>query len=82
MAFSSKELALVAVSGAGSSIQHIYLYANTAGDTVTAANFFDGAADQINTGDILFVAGASPRLTSLTNTAGVITLTDIDVTAA
>lgn len=82
MAFARSELALIAQSGAGSSYNHVYLYANTAGDTVTAANFFDDAADQINTGDILFVTGTTPRLTSLTNTAGVITLTDIDVTAA
>lgn len=82
MAFDRKELALVAVSGAGDAVSHVYLYANSAEDTVTAANFFDPAADQINTGDILFVTGGVPRLTSLTNTAGVITLTDIDVTAA
>lgn len=82
MAYDSKQMALVAVSGAGAEIQHIYLYANTDGDTVTAAGYFNPAQAQINTGDILFVAGAAPRLTSLTNTAGVITLTDIDVTAA
>jgi len=82
MAFDRKELALVAVSGAGDNVSHVYLYANSAGDTVTAANFFDDAADQINTGDILFVTGGTPRLTSLTNTTGTITLTDLDVTAA
>lgn len=82
MAFNRSELANVGLSGAGSEINHLYFYANTAADDVTAANFFDDAAKQINTGDVLIVAGGTPRLSSLTNTAGVITLTDFDVTAA
>lgn len=82
MAYNASELACLGVSGAGSAINHVYFYANSADDTVTAANFFDSSADQINTGDVLIVGGASPRLASLVNTAGVITLADFDVTAA
>lgn len=81
MAYNASELACLGVSGAGSSIRHVYFYANSADDDVTADNFFDASADQINTGDVLIVA-TTPRLSSLTNTAGAISLTDFDVTKA
>lgn len=83
MAFNRAELSCLGTTGAGTSINHLYFYANTADDDTTVANFFDAAADQINTGDILFVIeSTAPRLQFLINTAGVISLGDLDVTTA
>lgn len=82
MAFNAKEMACIGISGAGAAINHVYFYANSAGDTVTANDFFNAFASQITTGDVLIVGGAAPRLASLVNTAGDITLADFDVTAA
>lgn len=53
MAFSRSELSLMAYTGADGG-HHLYFYSNSASDTVTAANFFDDAADELNVGDLIY----------------------------
>ena len=78
MAFNSKELSLMATTGAGTAGNHLYFYQNTAGDTITGSGFFDDVADQITTGDLLYDP-SNGQCARLVNTAGVITSTALDV---
>lgn len=79
MAYDAKELARLGGAGAGDTQFSLYYYANTADDTVTAANFFDPSADQIRTGDLILAGGTTFQMGVATNTAGVISLGAIDV---
>ena len=58
MAFAPSELSLMAYTGAGSG-NHLYWYTNSAGDTSTAANFFDSLVDQLVVGDVIYDVNAA-----------------------
>lgn len=71
MAYTASELSLMGYNGSVSGGYRVYHYANSAGDNITANNFFNTSANQIHTGDLLF---SGSGLYKLTNTAGVISL--------
>lgn len=71
MAYTASELSLMGYNGSVSGGYRVYHYANSAADTITAANFFDASENQIGTGDLLF---SGSGLYKLTNTAGAISL--------
>lgn len=79
MAFASSELSLMGYNGAVSGGYRVYHYANSAADTITAANFFDAAENQIGTGDLMFSGNGMYKLT---NTSGAISLNLINTDPA
>lgn len=81
MAFNAKELSLMAVTGAGGAINHLYFYTNSAADDTTGSGYFNDAAEQVTTGDLLYVP-ANGQFARLVNTAGVITSTAVDINPA
>jgi len=77
MAFAKDELSCMAVTGAGGAVNHFYFYTNSAEDDTTGSGFFDDVADQITTGDLLYVV-SDGQFARLVNTAGVITSAAVD----
>lgn len=80
MAFVQGELSLMGYTGAAATGHHFYFYANTAADTITAANFFNATADQIVNGDLLYLVNAG-TFNRLTVSAGVVTVDPLTVNA-
>lgn len=54
MAFDFDELSLMAYTGATDEGNHQYRYANSEGDDLTAAGFFDEASNQISVNDTIY----------------------------
>lgn len=70
MAFDQKELSLMAYSGAGTGGHRFYFYTNSEGDTVTGANFFDAAAEQLGVGDVILDVDGAVMYTVVSITEG------------
>lgn len=74
MAFTRSEMALVSYNGAAVTGQKLIMYANTAGDDVTAANFFDDYADQLVEKDVILDANGAVFYSVSGITDGVVTV--------
>lgn len=76
MAFAQNELALHGYNGSvpGTPFKE-YVYANSGTDNVTAAGFFNLAADELSVGSTIYVinTGITYRVTAI-NSAGVVTV--------
>lgn len=77
MAFAMNELSLMAYTGAVAGGNHEYRYANSEGDDVAAANFFDGAAHMIRAGDTIYDQDGAVIYTVATVADGVVTVAPI-----
>lgn len=78
MAFNAQELSVMAVTGAGTTTNRFWFYANTAEDDITGNDFFNDVADQISTGDLLYSC-SNGQMARMVNTAGDISLAALDV---
>lgn len=78
MAFAIKEMSQLAYTGADGG-NHLWFYANSASDDVTAANFFDDALDDlpIEIGDFILTGGGLIRYVS--DNDGGVTLAAVEV---
>ena len=79
MAFTQKNLSLMAYTGAGAVHQNLWYYIEPAGDSWEAANYFADALPFVKTGDIIMASDGQVRYVSASNVAaGTIATTAIN----
>ena len=73
MAFKREELSQMAYTGAGTG-NAFWFYTNSEEDTVTATNYFNDAADELQVGDLIYDVDGAGFVAVSAIAAGVVTV--------